>query len=56
MNAQLAVQLVDFWFDKDYLKVVDLLKARKEIAFVFLEALLVENEEHIVADYNYSLM
>ena len=39
------MKLVDYWFDRDYLQIAELLKGTRQTAFEFLVALLQENQE-----------
>jgi len=50
------VRLVDYWFDRDYLQIAELLKGTRQTAFEFLAALLQENQESIMADYSTSIL
>lgn len=56
MDPTATVRLVDYWFDKDYLQIAELLKGTRQNAFEFLSALLQENQEQIMADYSNSIL
>jgi len=40
MDPEQAVKICDQWFDKDYMRVAEELKDRKELAFSFLSTVL----------------
>jgi hypothetical protein len=52
MNPAKSVGLVGYWFNHNYLQIADFLKGHRETAFGFLDALLSENEEQMLAEYN----
>ena len=56
MDPEQTVKICDQWFDKDYMRVADELKDHKELAFSFLNTVLLQNESEIMKNYEASVM
>jgi hypothetical protein len=51
MDPHETVKLCDHWFDKDYMVVAEELKEQKELAFSFLNTVLILHEQEIILEY-----
>ncbi len=48
MDPVQSVKLCDQWFDKDYNSVARALKDQKDLAYNFLNTVLMQNEQNII--------
>ena len=56
MSPTQTVKLCDVWFEKDYNLLAKQLIEHKDLAFQFLNTVLLQNENEILEEYNQSIM